>query len=358
VTNVVHRFDPVDPLHRRARPIRAGAVTGRASYARGMVMLRLAPVAFLLALAVLTTGAAPSAHAARVPDPFTAAAKLYVDPGEPAAAQAQAWRTSRPADAALMDRIATRPVATWLGDWSTDVRKDAAALAARARRAGAIPIVVAYDIPQRDCGSYSAGGAHSATAYRRWIAALGRGLGRGPGAVVLEPDAVAGWDCLDGASRTRRASLLRGAVTTLAKRRLAVYLDAGNSHWQPVPEMARRLKAAGVARARGIAVNVSNFRTTSESLTYVRALARRLPGLHAVIDTSRNGRGPAAGDAWCNPDGRGLGLPPTTTPGLAPLDALLWIKTPGESDGTCNGGPAAGVWWPEQALGLARLAAR
>jgi endoglucanase len=35
---------------------------------------------------------------------------------------------------------------------------------------------------------------------------------------------------------------------------------------------------------------------------------------------------------------------------------LLWIKRPGESDGTCNGGPSSGKWWPEYALGLAQLA--
>ena len=34
----------------------------------------------------------------------------------------------------------------------------------------------------------------------------------------------------------------------------------------------------------------------------------------------------------------------------------LWIKTPGESDGECHGGPAAGAWWPTYALGLARRA--
>lgn len=52
------------------------------------------------------------------------------------------------------------------------------------------------------------------------------------------------------------------------------------------------------------------------------------------------------------------------------LDAYLWIKIPGESDGTCTrGGPAgspdpewgvidppAGQWFPDQALQLARLA--
>ena len=40
---------------------------------------------------------------------------------------------------------------------------------------------------------------------------------------------------------------------------------------------------------------------------------------------------------------------------LYPLvDAFLWIKTPGESDGTCSGGPAAGKWWGEYALGSCR----
>ena len=36
--------------------------------------------------------------------------------------------------------------------------------------------------------------------------------------------------------------------------------------------------------------------------------------------------------------------------------ALLWIKQPGESDGTCNGGPNAGQWWADYALGLAQRA--
>ena len=256
-----------------------------------------------------------------------------------------------------MGLIAKRPVATWFGDWNAQIGADAADLAGRARRQRAVPLVVAYNIPQRDCGSYSAGGADSAAAYAKWIGALAAGLARGPAAVILEPDAVAGWDCLDSAGRTRRAQMLRGAITTLSQRGIAVYLDAGNSNWQPASVMAARLRSAGVSKARGVAVNVSNFRTTSESLTYVRALRRKLPGLRAVIDTSRNGQGPAA-DQWCNPAGRGLGLPPTVSPATEPLDALLWIKTPGESDGSCNGGPAAGEWWPEQALGLAKRAAR
>ena len=73
-----------------------------------------------------------------------------------------------------------------------------------------------------------------------------------------------------------------------------------------------------------------------------------------MIDTSRNGRGPAG--TWCNPKRRGLGARPTTETSNPRVDALLWIKVPGESDGTCNGGPPAGHWWPGYALGLARRA--
>jgi endoglucanase len=99
---------------------------------------------------------------------------------------------------------------------------------------------------------------------------------------------------------------------------------------------------------------------------------------HFVVDTSRNGRGPWTTSTpypdkqdWCNPPGRGLGLRPTTDTGVPLADAYLWIKTPGQSDGQCNRGiagsttdpewggivdPAAGDWFPQQALQLAHLA--
>ena len=72
---------------------------------------------------------------------------------------------------------------------------------------------------------------------------------------------------------------------------------------------------------------------------------------------------------WCNPPGRGLGAQPTTDTGNPLVDAHLWIKVPGESDGKCYRGtggpldpergmedPAAGVWFTEQARELIELA--
>jgi endoglucanase len=82
-----------------------------------------------------------------------------------------------------------------------------------------------------------------------------------------------------------------------------------------------------------------------------------------VIDTSRNGNGAPPGGAgvneWCNPTGRALGRAPTTSTGVAGVDAFLWVKYPGQSDGACRAGePAAGTWWPSYALALARAAHR
>ncbi|MGH1552726.1 glycoside hydrolase family 6 protein [Streptomyces sp. L7] len=177
----------------------------------------------------------------------------------------------------------------------------------------------------------------------------------------VEPDAVAtGGRRLHPGRGGRPLRPAPHTPSTALKRqpRTHVYLDAGNSGW--IPEAWRlvdALRASGVARADGVALNVSNFQTNKASSAYGDQLSKYLAGKHYVIDTSRNGNGPYSGtDAWCNPPGRALGTPPTTRTDNPLLDAYLWIKRPGESDGTCRGGPAAGQWWPSYALELARNA--
>jgi endoglucanase len=158
-----------------------------------------------------------------------------------------------------------------------------------------------------------------------------------------------------------RYRLISGAIDRLKQHPgVKVYLDAGNSAWIDEPEnLARALWRAGIAEADGFALNVSNFRRTDEQIAYGRRLSGLLDDAHFVIDTSRNGNGPLDGapdEVWCNPPGRALGEPPTTQTGDELADAFLWVKRPGESDGRCRGGPKAGTWWPDYALGLARRA--
>lgn len=120
--------------------------------------------------------------------------------------------------------------------------------------------------------------------------------------------------------------------------------------------MASRLTSAGVAQAQGFALNVSNYRLTTELVTYGKDVSSRVGGKHFVVDTSRNGLGPSTDGQWCNPSGRALGPAPTTSTADPAVDAYLWIKKPGESDGACNGGPPAGTLWADYALGLAERA--
>jgi endoglucanase len=282
-------------------------------------------------------------------------ARVWQNPDSPARRQADSWRNSRPADATLMDRIASQPVAEWIGGWTGDVRSHVRSIVDRAASGGTVPVFVAYNIPNRDCGGYSASGAQSTTAgYRSWIREVAEGLSGRKSVVVLEPDAVAQMSCLTAQGQEDRLALLRDAVDLLKTAGAAVYIDAGNARWVGAADMASRLKRAAIDKADGFSLNVSNFIGTSTNLAYGEAVSSQLSGKHFIIDTSRNGMGGTADGQWCNPSGQALGQAPTTRTGHRLVDAYLWVKYPGESDGPCNGGPAAGSWWPEYALGLAQ----
>lgn len=249
---------------------------------------------------LLLPGAGIGAGARASGNPFTGA-RLFVDPSSNASRQVAEWRTSRPEDAQQMKKIASTSQADWFtGGSGRALRQQVAARTRQIVKAGALPVFVLYDIPRRDCGAYSAGGAKTGAAYRRWIDGFATAIGKRKAVVVLEPDALPGLDCLSKPARTTRYALIHYAVDRLA-----------------------------------------------------RLLGRK----YSIVDTSRNGLGRWSGsEYWCNPPGRALGLRPTAHTASRLADAYLWIKLPGESDGTCKGGPSAGTWWPEYALGLAERA--
>jgi endoglucanase len=291
------------------------------------------------------------------PNPL-ATVHLYVDPGGSARQQVEAWKGSRPADAAAIERIAGQPHAEWFGDWNANVTAAVDQRVSTITDAGATPVMIVYNIPLRDCGQYSAGGARDVTGYRTWIRDVATGIKNRKVVVILEPDGLGLLTkCLTPADQKARLGLLNDAVRVLAGVGAVVYLDAGNAKWIPAPEMAQRLQAAGVAGADGFALNVSNYVGTPESIAYGKEVSARIGGKHFVVDTGRNGNGATADLQWCNPPGRALGHVPTVSTGEPLVDAFLWLKPPGESDGACNGGPRAGEWWPDYALGLAQRAA-
>jgi cellulose synthase/poly-beta-1,6-N-acetylglucosamine synthase-like glycosyltransferase len=295
-----------------------------------------------------------AAAAAGDTNPF-AGTSWFIDPLSPARAQAREWRVTRPNDAALMDRIAAQPTADWFDGTSGDVRQGVADRLRTIEAAGAIPVLVAYNIPLRDC---TGGGAASAADYRAWIRQMASGIGGKRAVVILEPDAIAHMDCISTSAQKTRLDLITDAVDVLAALpAVSVYIDAGHANWVAADKMAALLDKVGIAKVQGFSLNVAGFGTTEDNIAYGHALSRAVGGKHFVIDTGRNGLGPDPDSAWCNPPGRALGLPPTSVTGDSLVDAYLWVKRPGDSDGTCNGGPVAGTWWPEYALGLVQRAA-
>jgi endoglucanase len=168
---------------------------------------------------------------------------------------------------------------------------------------------------------------------------------------VLEPDAIPA-DCFDPV----RARLMARTVRRLAAAGHAVYLDAGHARWKPTGETADRLLSAGITAAEGFAVNVANRQSTKDSVAWGRELSDLVGDRPFVVDVSRNGIGPPPDDPdrddeWCNPDHQALGTHPTTRTGQPGVDALLWIKRPGESDGPC-GGEKSYFFSPRQAAAL------
>jgi cellulase/cellobiase CelA1 len=101
------------------------------------------------------------------------ASRLFVDPDT----QAANWVRAHPGDPRAQEirqRIVDQPTAMWFGAWSGDITAAVSAYAAAASRQHKVPVLVAYDIPQLNCGGSSASGA------RQWCNPPGRQLGSAP----------------------------------------------------------------------------------------------------------------------------------------------------------------------------------
>lgn len=257
---------------------------------------------------------------------------------------------------AATEYLAAQPTAYWLTpeqDPIGTVGDTVLSLIAQGRDQNRATAMVVYGLPDRDCGNHSAGGL-SAADYPRWVSEIGNALKTAPDEqkiIVLEPDSIAlTSECGDVPTR---AKYLSGAVDALSSTGTWIYIDGGHSAWHSPDEMADLIRQMGIIdRVRGVATNVSNYQSTFDEFAYAHALSARLGGTHAIVDTSRNGAG-TAGATWCNPPGQRVGDVGGTF-GDDIVDTNLWIKPGGESDGTCNGGPSAGLWWPQAAEELTR----
>jgi endoglucanase len=282
-----------------------------------------------------------------------ASTRFYISPNS----NVKQWVAANPGNAdepVIAADIASQPQATWFTTYDpATIESQVSSLVTPAAAAGEVPVLVAYDIPNRDCGGASAGGAPTIADYETWITDFAAGLGSATAIVLVEPDSLALQTCLSSSDASARDAAIAyaGHVIRTGDPNARVYFDGGHSDWNPASQQAAALEAADVtADANGVFTNVSNFEWTNDELYYGQQILSDIgdPSLHLVIDTSRNGAGPD--NTWCDPSDVALGLDPTADTGYPDVDAFLWVKPPGESDGCAA---AAGTFVPSLAYALA-----
>src|SRR5215211_7089906 len=82
------------------------------------------------------------------------------------------------ASANLISEMIKTPQAVWFTSGTPkSIQQAVRNTVNRAADKGTIPVLVAYNIPFRDCAQFSAGGATSVAQYKAWIDAFAAGIG-------------------------------------------------------------------------------------------------------------------------------------------------------------------------------------
>ncbi|KAK6949046.1 hypothetical protein Daesc_009119 [Daldinia eschscholtzii] len=239
--------------------------------------------------------------------------------------------------------------------------------------------LVLDNLPYKTSATPGAGfNKETSTEYRNYVDLLAKVINSSPNtsfAVIVEPQAFPNYFNDTGASDELAKSYRENVpyvLKTLNLPNAITYLDAGNSNsmdWELHRNVAAKEiidvyeAAGGPSRFRGFATNVANFNSwdllpgefvTGDDSRYIRpqneqhfvrilsdALQKNgLPAraTHAIMDTSRSGVPGLrySWDDWCNINDAGFGVRPTSQTGDETLDAFVWVKHPGESDGTSD----------------------
>jgi cellulose 1,4-beta-cellobiosidase len=250
--------------------------------------------------------------------------------------------------------------------------------------AGASPpyahTIVVYNFPDRDCSAKSSAGEllleedglnRYKTEYIDPIVDLLNEFSDIRTIIAYEPDGLANLitnmgveKCANAASAYREST--EYALAALDLENVGLYIDAGHAGWlgwganlEPTAQVYGELyKAAGSPKStRGLVTNVSNFNgykvDTAPPYTdqspqwdeskYHSAIAPYLEQegfpAHFLYDGGRAGVQPGGRQEWghwCNIKESGFGPRPDISPADDLLDAIVWIKPGGESDGTSD----------------------
>lgn len=386
-------------LHANARPAAAASALP-------------APAAAALPVEAATRPAAPAGV-----NPF-AGTELYVNPAY--ALKVASTRAAHPDRSRELSELERAPTALWLDNIAAVAELPARLeeVVARAKSTGRsqLPVLVVYNLPNRDCSAKSSAGELSIDAdgerrYRsEFIDPIAAAVAAHPDqrvAVILEPDSLANLVTNLGipkchVSQHVYASSVAYAISKLSMPHVFIYLDSAHAGWlgwdgnrTKMAEVVRQVltMAGGLDRISGFATNVSNYTPLEgddgrrlepsnpcpNELSFVEKMsqayaAKGMAGKGFVVDTGRNGRSGIRSrwGNWCNISGAGIGERPRAAP--RPLvHAYFWVKPPGDSDGTSDpsaarfdencrspdaapAAPEAGKWFDAYVLELVKNA--
>nr|AAC09066.1 1,4-beta-D-glucan-cellobiohydrolase [Orpinomyces sp. PC-2] len=226
-------------------------------------------------------------------------------------------------------------------------------------------VFILYWIPTRDCNSYaSQGGAQDMNRYQQYVQRIYNAFRSYPNSkivVVIEPDTLGNMvtsqsnqHCRDVHDLHKQA--IAYALNTLGSlNNVRAYIDAAHGRWlgPHTDEVAKIIKdivsMAPQGKLRGLSTNVSNYQSTRDEYAYHQKLNSALENvgirnMKFIVDTARNGVDVAESlvrtGTWCNVIGTGFGERPKGTPdpvNMPLLDAYMWLKPGGDSDGSSSG---------------------
>jgi cellulose 1,4-beta-cellobiosidase len=262
-----------------------------------------------------------------------------------------------------------------------------------------VPLVI-YDLPNRDCYALASNGElflnqDGMNIYKtRYIDSIAKIIQQYPDlrvAAIIEPDSLPNAITNRDKKQTSDGDgcsdlVLKGydegiayAIQKLALPNTALYLDAAHSGWLGYTRESRQamvakfkevaLRAGGLNLIRGLAVNVANYTPldahealpqppgatqkkyfeqnmiTSEQ-AYASEMSQLMveagfPNPYIIIDTGRNGepQSRSVWGNWCNIARARIGERPRANPSPQ-IDAYVWVKPPGESDGSSEIAPS------------------
>jgi hypothetical protein len=229
---------------------------------------------------------------------------------------------------------------------------------------GTIPIISTY-FAHPAVGYCSGPGPVRAAmpTFRRRIDEMAAGTGNHPVVYLLELDALGSSGCFasSGALPAWEAMLRYEVDKMGALPHTVVYLEAGYSDSNGPAYTARALNAIGIGKIRGFFTNDTHINWTINEVRWAQRISALTHGAHYIVNSAQNGNGPRlnrnrvknGNEDLCNPPGRGLGPRGTTFTAFRQADAFLWTHVPGNSSGSCHGGPPSGSFWAARAIDLA-----